>query len=336
MELQTQSVGRKLTSVRWLPPRAGQAFTDTDLYFVTGTGAHHQELNLWTAPNPDFETRLDDHANEPQDLATLAARCPHSGDVADIQAVSADLIAVGSSSGQISLFDIGHTVEGDMDHGSEIRLRDSAKLGSSTALSVNGEREIVSSGEDGSLAYVSVSRMDKAETHQVDGASITDVCWTTPTQLAASNRAGQIKLYDRRTEPQRASSVLTDANSSGFESIDVHPSQTFRLATGTSQGGVLVWDVRNTKEPIVESRGVHEGPVWEVQYWGDNIVSCSDDASLAVTRWEDMEEIRRLSSFFNRLSVNCFDICQSTSTGLLVAGTDSGNMLVYKNLPKVL
>ncbi|KAJ2701217.1 hypothetical protein H4R19_005422, partial [Coemansia spiralis] len=38
--------------------------------------------------------------------------------------------------------------------------------------------------------------------------------------------------------------------------------------------------------------------------------------------------VRRLGSFFNTLSINCVDVCPFTRTSLLVAGSDSGNLLM--------
>ncbi|KAJ1953086.1 hypothetical protein GGI12_006090 [Dipsacomyces acuminosporus] len=186
--------------------------------------------------------------------------------------------------------------------------------------------------------------MDSLQTHEVDSTVITGICWPTPAQLAISTRAGQIKLFDRRT-PTVVSAVFVDSSSrnTSFESITAHPSQSFRIATGTDSGSVLMWDVRNAKKPVMEAFNVHEANVWQVQFHptdSSKIISCSEDASMAVTEWSssrassnanEPHSVRHISSIFNALSINCFDVCPFTRTSLLVAGSDSDNILMERS-----
>ncbi|KAJ2483967.1 hypothetical protein EV174_002815 [Coemansia sp. RSA 2320] len=348
--LQVQPVARKITSVCWLPPRAGSAYTDTELYFVTGSSAKHKELILWTTENPDFsESKGQDADDKP--LATLVAKVQHDGDVQGIAVVSPDVIATASSYGTISIYDVEHSaVASD----SLLTLRESVTAhrfsngepAVSTALSVqpvnSSDAEIASCGEDGRVAYVPLTRLDALQAYEVDSTVVTGVCWPTPAQLAACTRAGQIKLFDRRS-PAEVSAVFVDpSNAYSFECITSHPSQSFRLATGTDTGAVLLWDIRNPKKPTMEAFNVHEANVWQIGYHpadSSKIVSCSDDASIAITQWassgaasdQTTRGVRHLSSFFNALSISCFDVCPFARTSLLVAGSDSGNLLMEKS-----
>ncbi|KAJ2185108.1 hypothetical protein IW144_006544, partial [Coemansia sp. RSA 522] len=90
--------------------------------------------------------------------------------------------------------------------------------------------------------------------------------------------------------------------------------------------------------PAMEAFNVHESNVWSVGFHPSDaakIVSCSEDASLAVTQWVSDSDrqsrgVRHLSGFFNTLSVNCFDVCPFTRTSIIIAGSDSGNLLMEK------
>ncbi|KAJ2896159.1 Nucleoporin Nup43 [Coemansia aciculifera] len=350
--LQRQSVGRKFTAVSWLPPRAGSAYTDTELYFVTGLGGQNKELALWTTANPDFESepKAAPALTSDSNLATLVSKAAHDGDVQDIGIVSPDILATASSYGTIAIYDVQHH---DTAHSSSsgLKLRESVTAhrfangepAASTALSVQPvnslDVEIASCGEDGRIAYVPLSRIDALQVYEVDSTVVTGVCWPTPAQVAVSTRAGQIKLFDRR-KPAEASAVLVDPSTShSFECIAAHPSQSFRLAAGTDAGNIVVWDIRNTKKPESEIVSVHMSNVWKVRYHptdSSKIVSCSYDATVAFTQWaRDMttseRDIVRWSNFFNVLSVGCFDVCPFTRTNLLVAGSDSGNLLMVKS-----
>ncbi|KAJ2808488.1 hypothetical protein H4S07_003411 [Coemansia furcata] len=335
--LQVQPVSRKITAVSWLPPRAGQAYTDTELYFVTGSSAHHKEVALWTTPNPDFATE----AAEDQPLATLVGSATHDGDVRDIAALSGDAIATASSFGTISIYDVqeGLTLRESV----TAHRFASGEPAVATALAVqpraSADAEIASCGEDGRIAYVPVARLDALTAYDVDCTVVTGLCWPTPAQVAASTRAGQIKLFDRRTPAQVAAVFVDPATRYAFECITAHPSQSFRLATGTDTGAVLLWDVRNPKKPTMEAFNVHESNVWKVRYHptdSETVVSCSDDASIAVTQWVTRDSdapraVRHLSAFFNAQSIGCFDVCPFTRSNLLVAGSDSGNLLMEKS-----
>ncbi|KAI9502463.1 hypothetical protein GGI25_004955 [Coemansia spiralis] len=345
--LQVQPVARRITAVSWLPPHAGSAYTDTDLCFVTGSGGKHQELVLWTTANPDFEQAQ----NSEGPLASLVAKVKHDGDARGIAAASSDLVATTSSFGTISIYDIGHTTA--QDDKISMTLRESitahrfanGEPAVGTALAMqpvnSSDAEVASCGEDGKIAYAPVARLDALQSFEVDSTVITGICWPTPSQTAISTRAGQVKLFDRRA-PAEVSAVFIDpSNSYAFECITAHPSQSFRLATGTDVGAVLLWDTRNLKQPTMEAFNVHESNVWGVEFDptdATKIVSCSDDATLAVTQWTsdsdgqgDSRGVRRLSNFFNVLSINCVNVCPFTRTSIVVAGSDGGNLLIEKN-----
>ncbi|KAJ1948699.1 Nucleoporin Nup43 [Linderina pennispora] len=170
--------------------------------------------------------------------------------------------------------------------------------------------------------------------YDVDSTVITGICWTTPQQIAISTRTSQVKLVDRRSPGDIAAAFVKLADSVAFECVNVHPSQPHRIATGTDDGSVMIWDIRNPKEPQTEAFGVHSANVWSVQFHpGDcnKVVSCSDDATIAVTGWaggSGEHSVHTLTNSLNVMSVNCFDICPFTKTSLLVAGSDSGSILL--------
>ncbi|KAJ2723223.1 hypothetical protein GGI07_002792 [Coemansia sp. Benny D115] len=298
-----------------------------------------------------IDTRLSQDA-----LATVVARVVHDGDVQCIVAPSNGIVATASSYGTISIYGVAL----DSKTNDALKLRESVTAhrfvndepAVATALAVQPvgsvDAEIASCGEDGNISYVSVARLDALQSYEVDSTVLTGVCWPTPAQVAVSTRGGQIKLFDRRSPAEVASVFVDSSGNYAFECIAAHPSQSFRLATGTDTGSVLLWDVRNPRKPVTEAFNVHEGNVWQVKFDPINtgrIVSCSEDASIAVTQWDSQSGgsavalgmgadknrgVRKLSSMFNVLSVNCLDVCPYTRTSVLVAGSDSGNLLLEK------
>ncbi|KAJ2784222.1 Nucleoporin Nup43 [Coemansia interrupta] len=199
-----------------------------------------------------------------------------------------------------------------------------------------GGHTVASCGEDGRLVLAPADRLASHQSIDADAGSLTSLCWPTATQVAVATRAGQAKLFDHRA-PLHPSSVFYNPQScASFECIAAHPSQPFLLATGSDDGSVLLWDVRDPRRPRNEMFRVHRGNVWQVGFDprdARSIVSCAEDGTVAVTRWEDEgrpHETRRLASQLNVLAVNCFDICPYTREHMLVAGSDSGNLLMTK------
>ncbi|KAJ2401784.1 hypothetical protein GGI23_001165 [Coemansia sp. RSA 2559] len=346
MALQVQPVGRRITAVAWLPPRAGNAYNDADLHFVTGSGGKHRELVLWTTANPDFNGT--DAKQDERPPASLVCKVNHDGDIHGIAAASSDTVATVSSFGTVSIYQA---------NAGQLALRESitahrfanGEPAAATSLAIqpvdSPDVEIASCGEDGRIAYARVSRLDALQHYEVDSTVITGICWPTRAQTAISTRAGQVKLFDRRTPAEVSAVIVSPSLSCSFESIAAHPSQSFRLATGTNEGAVLLWDTRSLKSPAMEVFNVHSSNVWDVRFDptdAGRIVSCSDDATLAVTQWSSADRadasvanatraVRRISSFFNVMSVNCLDICPFTRSSVIVAGSDSGNLLIEKS-----
>ncbi|KAJ1719158.1 hypothetical protein LPJ61_006368, partial [Coemansia biformis] len=295
----------------------------------------HKELILWTTGNPDFQQGSNDGDTGSGDLATLVAKVQHDGNVEQIVAPLPDTIATTSSYGTIAIY---HVAPDSIDGGLVLRESVTAHrfgngepavaTGLAVQPSASADAEIASCGEDGQLVCVPLSRLDALQRYEVDSTVVTGVCWPTPAQVAVSTRGGQVKLFDRRALSEVAAVFVDPSNSYALESIDVHPSQSFRLATGTDTGAVLLWDIRNPKQPTMEAFNVHESNVWAVQFHptdASKIVSCSEDASIAVVQWladaadGHARPVRRLSSFFNALSINCVDVCPGTKAEVATA-----------------
>ncbi|KAJ1813912.1 Nucleoporin Nup43 [Coemansia sp. RSA 2599] len=362
--LQVQPVARKVTALCWLPPHGGTAYTDTSLHFVTGSGGKHKELVLWTTCNPDFPKPSSEPPADARTgaLASVISKVAHDGDVQRVVGLSSSVLATASSYGTLSIYNVDTESGGEAGGRGILQLRESvtahkfsngeSAVATSLAVQPTGsaDAEIASSGEDGRIAYMQASRVETLQSHEVDSTVITDICWPTAAQVAVTTRGGQIKLFDRRTPNDVAAVFVDPSNTYAFECISAHPSQPYRLATGTSTGAILLWDVRNPRKPTNELFDVHGANVWQVAFDpadATRIVSCSEDATMAVTQWvpegsagagaaalgvapEKTRGVRRISSMFNALSVNCFDACPYTRTSLLIAGSDSGNLLMER------
>ncbi|KAJ1721934.1 hypothetical protein LPJ53_003597 [Coemansia erecta] len=332
--LLAQPTARKITAISWLPPAAGTAYTDAAPRFLAGTGGKTKELVLWSTPNPDFSTGT-------PALADFVSKTTHaSGGVQAIAPVTAELVLTASSLGFLAAYRVAND---EVVLGGQARAHgDEAAPEVCTGVAVQpgggSGRSVASCGEDGRLVLCPVDRLDAQQRVAADAGSLTSLCWPTSSQLAVATRAGQAKLFDPRALKSPSSVFYNPASHASLECISAHPSQPFLLATGSDDGCVVLWDVRNPQRPRNELFGVHAANVWQVGFDpadARRVVSCSEDGSLAVTRWDGeggggVHETRRLASRLNVLSVNCFDICPYTREHMLVAGSDSGNLLMAK------
>ncbi|KAJ2365309.1 hypothetical protein IW150_006248 [Coemansia sp. RSA 2607] len=328
--LQAQPTARKITAISWLPPAAGTSYSDATPRFIAGTSGKTKELVLWTTHNPDFPSPSTENST---DLAHFVSKTPHTHSVQAIAAVSAELLLTGSSTGVLATYKI---IGDAMERGAEVQVhgeRGAEAVCTGVAVQSDGT-QVASCGEDGRLVFATVDRLDAPQSISADSGSLTSLCWPTPTQVAVATRNGQAKLFDTR-ESQPSAVFYNPSSCASLESIAAHPSQPFLLATGSDDGAVVLWDVRNPRAPKNELFGVHRANVWQVMFDpadARSIVSCSEDASVAVTRWDEMgvHRTKRMDSRLNVLSINCFDICPYTRDHMLVAGSDSGNLLVAK------
>ncbi|KAJ1921537.1 hypothetical protein H4219_000574 [Mycoemilia scoparia] len=322
-----QPVSRKLTALKWLSAEAGQAYTDTNAYFITGSSEDKQELTLWKAEGQDIVEDLKIGGFQAESTYTTS----HNGDVNCIDTAGPDKIVTASGFGSVSVYHVERqdiSYDDDMDgtkQSKNLELVKSWKAhkyvdGSSAVCTAAKVRptygtdyEVVSCGEDGSIVFASLERAEAISSLQeIDSMTITDIAWVSPNQCITSMASGQVKLVDRR-DPQLAKAVFIDDSNKdvSINCVAAHPSQSFRFATGNELGSALVWDIRNTKEPTTTSLKVHDQDIWQIMFHpGDTskLITCSEDASIVVVDWDTSEAKKAQSNTSGGLYAKPFAI----------------------------
>ena len=154
--------------------------------------------------------------------------------------------------------------------------------------------EVASIGDDGTLVFSKLDGLVSSRIHvNVDSVNMTGARWRSDHDVVVSTDAGHIKLIDRRVahahnishSPSVTTLTSPAMTATPLHCIAIHPTQSTRVATGTSDGGIKVWDLRSMKEPEVKElrTGHARGDVWEVLFSpGDakTLVSCGEDGSI--------------------------------------------------------
>ena len=95
-----QPVSRKINSIKWLAPTAGQAYTDPNAFFVTGSSDGQQELALWRVDCQDIVDSVDSNKLQAQYLCSSK----HHGDVNSIDLEGTYKIETGSQFVEIIVY----------------------------------------------------------------------------------------------------------------------------------------------------------------------------------------------------------------------------------------
>ncbi|KAJ3082119.1 Nucleoporin Nup43 [Quaeritorhiza haematococci] len=341
----------KFSKVRWARQ---QAFRVGELNFATGTYDEPQnKISLWrcsisqpqnTAPNAPPSSEDTEYQ------VRIAQSLPHHGQVVDLSFTDDGQYLVSASSlGGIGMYAMSGREQGGL---KEIGTVQAHSFGPNAPASCNGlavqpnvaDPEIASVGEDGKIAFVRLANGSLSDKHTPqERLALTGITWRSSTQLVTSSEGGRISIFDRR---RRDDPGMTFADSSErpvpLSCVAVHPTQNVKIATGNRNGDIQVWDIRNTSAPESKLFRVHSSDVWELRFHPNNpnqIVSCSEDASVCVLNWNQQQPandshfhrsraqqkpFKKIESLLQKLSVNSLDI--HPDNNILIAAGDAAEI----------
>lgn len=155
---------------------------------------------------------------------------------------------------------------------------------------------IVSAGEDGRINILDTTRKDPfKQIEKADSCTINCVIFLKQFEFMTVNNTGQLKKYDLRsnmTDYVQMFSVTGDLTP--LQCVDKHPSQPHIVATGSDDGTLGIWDLRQGKIPV-SLMEAHSSTMWELKFHPtspDHLFTCSDDGS--VWHW-DASQVNSIS-----------------------------------------
>ncbi|KAI8815340.1 WD40-repeat-containing domain protein [Cladochytrium replicatum] len=364
------------SAVQWAP---SHPLKPTELLFVTGSnddGRSAVSLHSYSPPHPSLKRSSENRTPPPSTLISHLHSYPHNGGVTDLSFAPGDspTFVTSSTRGEIHTYSIIDDTSSTVSSPrfSIHHIRSASPFKSTAAITGVAIQTNIAGPSDPDVAIVNekgVAAIVKLETMQPvyeasgskadarylceDVLGFTGVKWRTSNQIATINSGGRLSIWDVRQK--RSAMVLESSQkSSGFLSIAVHPGQADKLATGTTSGGVILWDIRfpnisTTSSQIAptvnsESRvfSVHKSDVWDLQFHPTNpseILTCSEDGSIGAVDWNRKDDLFYSPNFSslsdrrqfkvlesNRLSINAIDCHPEKST--VVAVGDSGKISI--------
>lgn len=277
-------VSRKISKIKWQPSQK-QTLECSDT-FVTGSWDDEKnKICLWHLGMQESMERDEmDDALEP----ALKCEADHNGDVTGLEYVGSDVIVASSSTGSVSLYK-HHTSSQTM--GIQYKWQCLHSHGNHlcpcTCLAVR-DKTIVTAGEDGKMVVLSAEQKSPQRIiENADSSTINGLVFLRHTEVISVNSSGQLKTYDLRSSSDAPAQTLSVSGElTSLHSVDRHPGQPHIVATGSGDGVLGIWDLRQEKSPV-SLLEAHNGPVWEVKFHktnSDHLFTCSEDG--AVWHWD--------------------------------------------------
>ncbi|XP_056015542.1 nucleoporin Nup43-like isoform X2 [Ostrea edulis] len=276
-------VSRKVNKIRWQQSQK-QALECADT-FVTGSwDDEDNKICLWylgTQRSPQYD---EGGGLEP----TLKCEMTHSGDVTGLEFIEPDVIVASSSTGSVTMYK-HHTASQTL--GIQYKWQSLHRHGNHscpcTCLAVR-DKTIVTSGEDGRLVILNA---EQKSPHRIienaDSSTINNIVFLKHTEVITVNSSGQLKTFDLRSNSDAPSQTLSVSGElTSLHCVDKHPGQPHIVATGSHDGVLGIWDLRQEASPV-SLLEAHNGPMWEVKFHKTNsnhLFTCSEDG--AVWHWD--------------------------------------------------
>ncbi|KAK8736313.1 hypothetical protein OTU49_004938 [Cherax quadricarinatus] len=319
MEVTKKYVARKIKTVRWKPPTTDYGRTDV---FITGSWDDLDNVvEVWQVPETE---------EDPSRLHQL----PHLGSVNDMQYITRDMFAAGSSNGGVKLYQ-----HDSSNHLEEKMSWDRAHtfVGSSapcTALATNGD-QIASVGEDGNLVILNPNQKIPIRTiESVGGCSVYAVVYVRASEVVTANMQGHLKLWDLRSA-QSARATLLSPDQIAVCDLASHPTQQHLVAAGGEDGALAIWDMRNTSQPFTII-SAHSGPISEVRFHPgapEHVFTCGLDGQLI--HWDASASARptHIPSFKNTRDPSGGSINVWLSSDVARGAIETVSVIPYSPLP---
>jgi len=156
-----------------------------------------------------------------------------------------------------------------------------------TALDAQHDKqEIATAGEDGTINIFSLNDIKpKRRIEQADGFSINAINYVNANVLVTAS-TGHLKFWDCSVSSNQPVKTMQEPRGVIMQCIAPHPDRPDYIATGSSNGFISIWDLRQDKWPVNRLKG-HSSNVWEVMFQPlspNYLFSCGGDGLLL--RWD--------------------------------------------------
>jgi nuclear pore complex protein Nup43 len=256
--------------------------------FVTGSwDDQSNKVYVWQLPTPneilDEGEDLSPEVIEPRQICETE----HSGDVSALQFMNQDNFITGSSNGSVTLYKLGNLqMWRNVQTWSDIHKFPVSQC-TCTGVACMDDH-IVSVGEDGRIAFISVTSKDPLRViDKADSCSLTAVDMLKQQEIITANMRGQLKIWDMRSHSDKPSRIFHVCGEEvSVQCVSHHPTQPQLVATGQEDGLLCLWDMRYDKNPLTLLQA-HDGAVTEVKFHPtspDHLFTCSLDGS--VWHWD--------------------------------------------------
>lgn len=286
-DMNVKFVSQKISKIRWRP--SGTPSLQQSSVFATGSwDDEKRQLSVWSVGQNKFEDDIYalDMENSAVDMEPrLLASVKHSGDVTDLKYFNQELIVSSSSTGSVKLFRHNQntqTIE---------CLREWDKVHSYDAgpcpctCITSREDLLVTGGEDGRICVLNIeNKQIRKLIEKADSCTVNSLIFLRQNEILTTNSTGQLKLFDLRHNPNHETpqTLSLSGEHIALMCVDKHPSQQHIVATGTVEGTLCLWDLRQQQTPVTLLEA-HSGPMWEVKFhpnYPNHLFTCSEDGSL--------------------------------------------------------
>jgi len=347
----TWFIGHKISKIKWY--KQNFYTVNSPLVGIAATGTWDEKLNQVDIWKMNLIEKTD-----PQLLFSL----PHKGDVTDLKWLTTDntssRLLFSSTTGDVTLIKLmdledilKESVESDENTLEMDILQDSntwRNLHNSSCTGVaihNDKNEIITVGEDGTISILSLSEpKPKKVMKNADSGSISSVSYISSSSILTANLNGILKVWDIKDSTNRPTQILKHNQSSMLHCIAVHPNQPEYVLSGSREGCLTVWDLRNTKFPIKILKK-HSSSIWEVAFHPHSpnfVFSCSNDGTML--QWDfnksndishgnftvEEENYSNSELITSPLSINSFDI--NPNINALICGSDDESLVINTGL----
>lgn len=320
-------------------------------------GKQDNEIILWSVGVEQSEEDVE----EP--TMSKSSSISHVGDVMGLD-YKGGIAAAASSNGSVSMYKLdkmsSSTGLEPLHSWSALHSFKSGRKCPCTDLCI--EDNIATCGEDGSIHILDMTRPTPVRSLvSCDSCTLNSIIWVSPQSVAVVNTSGQLKVFDIRqsgTQPIQKF-ILSSADFSSLNCLDKHPSQHHLVATGSYNGVLGIYDLRQDGVPVTILEGhsgnsisdikfhcrspdmlftsAYDGTVWQ---WngGKPHQGAGDSGEQSVWFLADAVkhriEVSELTSLYTQAGsmsgypVNCLDVCNN----MLVCGGDNGALHLFYDL----
>ncbi|MBN3315779.1 NUP43 protein, partial [Atractosteus spatula] len=331
-------VSQKISKTRWRPVSSA-SLQKPDIFATGSWDNEDNKVSIWSVGELSVTSMEDEFEGDPQLLCDYR----HGGDVMDLQFLDHERIVTASSTGAVTIFRHHHNSQ-TLSVAQQWSQAHSYSCGSAPCTGVVcNSPEIVSVGEDGRIILFRADHKGVIRTiDNADSSTIHAVTFLKTTEVLTVNSFGQLKLWDFRQQRNEPSQILSlTGERVPLHCVDRHPNQQHIVATGSQDGVLCIWDVRQGSTPF-SLMEAHSAEMWEVHFHPsnpDHLFTCSEDGSL--WHWENSTgtdtpsflQGGRNTTITSRSTVAPHSINQSLISSWLSSDSSKGRLETTNMLP---